>query len=228
MTRALIVVILLSDYNVIHGDCAITDGFLHSSGRKESLATVRDFVRKTPAEAPGPAHPCDAPGLSPLQFLYAVFRDRTFPMSVRIEAARILLPLTEPRPASSVPSRIGCKIIIPELPTEALERLTANHSHFSASSHIVPSHSGETQGPPILRDDTEPPNPEPFIDYSQPLSPSEIEEIKAAVDRLRPDLSHLPAPQPHLCSHCGHWMVGPTYPECICRTYSSRDPSKLN
>ena len=60
--------------------------------------TVEDFVRKSPSEAPGPAHPCDAPGLSPIEFLQAIYRDRTLPMSIRIDAARGLLPFTEPAP----------------------------------------------------------------------------------------------------------------------------------
>jgi len=52
----------------------------------------------TSSEAPGPAHPCDAPGLSPIEFLQAIYRDRTLPMSIRIDAARGLLPFTEPAP----------------------------------------------------------------------------------------------------------------------------------
>jgi hypothetical protein len=44
-------------------------------------------------------HPCNAPGLSPLEFLHAVYRDPLLPMSIRIDAARGLLPYTEPRPA---------------------------------------------------------------------------------------------------------------------------------
>src|SRR5262245_44536630 len=48
--------------------------------------TVKDFVRKSPSEAPGPAHPCDAPGLSPIDFLQAIYRDPLLPMSIRIPA----------------------------------------------------------------------------------------------------------------------------------------------
>src|SRR5262245_27501194 len=55
---------------------------------------VKDFVRKSPSEAPGPAHPCDAPGLSPIEFLQAIYRDPLLPMSIRIDAARGLLPYT--------------------------------------------------------------------------------------------------------------------------------------
>ena len=57
------------------------------------MATVKEFVRKSPSEAPGPAHPCDAPGLTAEQFLYAVYRDRSLPLSTRIEAASRLLEI---------------------------------------------------------------------------------------------------------------------------------------
>src|SRR5215831_12443788 len=63
----------------------------------------------------------------------------------------------------------------------------------------------------------------PFIpDYSRPPTPAELQEIKAAINRLRPDLAHLPIPEPHLCS-CGHWIFGPCPLGERCR-----DGSKLN
>ena len=43
-------------------------------------------------------YPCNAPGLSPLEFLRAVYNDPSLPMSIRIDAARGLLPFTEPAP----------------------------------------------------------------------------------------------------------------------------------
>jgi hypothetical protein len=55
------------------------------------MATVKDFVRKTPSEAPGPAHHCDTPGISAEQFLYAVYRDRSLPLATRMDAAAKLL-----------------------------------------------------------------------------------------------------------------------------------------
>jgi len=66
-------------------------------------------------------------------------------------------------------------------------------------------------------------NPEPsnLPDYSTPPSPTELQEIKTAINKLRPDLAHLPTPEFHLCP-CGHWITG-TYPCC-----ESRDPSKMN
>src|SRR5262249_24624973 len=75
------------------------------------MATVKDFVRKDPSEILGAAHPCDAPGLSAIEFLRAVYHDPLLPMSIRIDAARGLLPYTEPRPAST-PKWNGYRIVI--------------------------------------------------------------------------------------------------------------------
>ena len=67
---------------------------------------VKDFVRKPPSEAPGPAHACDAPGLAAKEFLYAIYRDPRLPMSTRIQAAKELLPFTEsiPKPVVQGPT----------------------------------------------------------------------------------------------------------------------------
>jgi hypothetical protein len=73
---------------------------------------VKDFVRKSPSELTGSAHPCNDPDLSPIEFLQCVYRDPLLPMSIRIDAARGLLPYTEPRPASIPSSHIGCTIVI--------------------------------------------------------------------------------------------------------------------
>jgi hypothetical protein len=164
------------------------------------MATVRDFVRKTPAEAPGPAHPCDAPGLTPLGFLLAVMHDPTLPIATRIKAASAALPLTESVPRSTAPAP-SCTIIIGGLPPchsfdhPPIERTEIN-SQTRESSHIAPSHSGEPQAPVNL------------TRYPDPPTPTELQEIKAAVNRLRPDLAHLPVPEPRLCA-CGHWIFGP-------------------
>jgi len=61
-------------------------------------------------------------------------------------------------------------------------------------------------------------NPNP--DYSTPPTPQELAEIKAAINKLRPDLAHLPIPEFRLCP-CGHWITGEY--DC-CR----RELSKLN
>jgi len=169
--------------------------------------TVKDFVRKSPSEAPGPAHPCDDPSLSALDFLFAVMRDRSFPISVRMDAAARLLPLTKSVPRAVAPEP-RCTIVIGGLPTEDQDRITQSDSHFSPGSHIPSNHSDDSQGPSTLREYTDPPTPE------------EIAEIKATVQRLCPDADLSQVPEPRLCA-CGHWMFYP----CNCVT---RDPSKLN
>ena len=169
-------------------------------------------------------HPCNDPSLGPLEFLYAVMRDTTFPMSVRIDAAAKLLPFTEsvPRPAKSVPR---CTIVIGGLgpldkspSPEGTEQINTETQSFSSdrqgNSHPPHGHPG----PSNLTTTLEP-------DYSHPPSPSDLLQIKAVVDRLRPDLAHLPAPEFHLCP-CGHWITG-TYP-CCEALRASRDPSKMN
>jgi len=176
---------------------------------------VKDFVRKSPSEAPGPAHPCDAPGLSPIEFLQAIYRDPLLPMSIRIEAARGLLPYTEPRLASVPPSHIGCTIVIgglgpcdygsaspePRPPADP----TGNHSQNPFGAKITLTRDGDP-GNPVNIETTF--HPQSLRDYSTLPTPAELQEIKAAINKLRPDLAHLPIPEPRLCQ-CGHWMFGP-------------------
>jgi hypothetical protein len=173
------------------------------------MATVRDYVRKPPSEAPGPAHPCDDPSLSALDFLFAVMRDRSFPISVRMDAASRLLPLTKSVPRAVTPEP-RCTIVIGGLPTEDQDRITQNDSHFSPGSHIAPRPSDDSSS--LLN----------LTRYTDPPTPEEILEIKAAVQRLCPDADVSQVPEPRLCA-CGHWMFYPC--NCSC---SARDPSKLN
>ena len=59
------------------------------------VRTVASITR----EGRGPqTHAYDAPDLSPIEFLQAIYRDASLPMSIRIDAARGLLPFTEPAP----------------------------------------------------------------------------------------------------------------------------------
>src|SRR6516164_5201222 len=81
---------------------------------KCGTAPVQVYI-DVPLDTPEFTHLSDAeqfddPDLSPIEFLQAVYRDPLLPMSIRIDAARGLLPYTEPRPTNSVPPR--CKIII--------------------------------------------------------------------------------------------------------------------
>jgi hypothetical protein len=181
--------------------------------------TVEDFVRKSPSEAPGPAHPCDAPGLSPIEFLQAIYRDRTLPMSIRIDAARGLLPYTEPRPARIPLS--DCKIIISPLSYEPWSevcspwpRSTAGCSQNPSGSHIPTIQGADPPDPVNLTTDPEPYSP----DYSSPPDPHIFELARK-----------WGLPEPLLCSYCGHWLTI-TYPDCICGPGNSgeRDKSKMN
>ena len=57
--------------------------------------TVASITR----EGRGPqTHAYDDPDLSPIEFLQAVYHATHLPMSIRIDAARGLLPFTEPAP----------------------------------------------------------------------------------------------------------------------------------
>ena len=174
----------------------------------------------------GPSsHVYNVPDLSPIEFLQAVMHAEHLPMATRIDAARALLPFTEPRPASVPSSHIGCTIVIGGLrPCD----------HGSASPSTEPRspadptgfHSQNPFGAQItVPHDTEPGDPQNLTTIPNPPSLDEIREAKAVVDRLRPDLAHLLVPEPRLCQ-CGHWMFYPC--NCSTRDPSSRDPSKLN
>ena len=220
------------------------------------MATVADFTRL----GLGPqTHAYNDPNLSAIEFLRAVYHDTSLPMSIRIDAARGLLPFTEPRPAS-IPTP-QCTIVIPPLPNDhgsvaqdpaSVHRILqsssvgAEHSHQplsgdeSQSNIETTSHPLFFDAPSCIEDHLETTfanapkalleklkaealsNPNP--DYSTPPTRQELAEIKAAINKLRPDLAHLPIPEFHLCP-CGHWITG----ECdCCRALSSRDPSKMN
>ena len=179
-----------------------------------------DFSHQDTGPSP---HPCNAPGLSPIEFLRAAYQDPTLPMATRIAAAKALLPFTNPypRPTNSVPR---CTIVIGGLgPCDTARaqgpatEATENRSENLLSANTTLIHDQSTHAPQNL---TTIPNTPPLIDYSTPPTPAELQEIKAAINALRPDLAHLPVPEFHLCP-CGHWITGEY--DC-CR----RELSKLN
>jgi hypothetical protein len=195
-------------------------------------------------------HAYDAPDIGPLEFLLAVMRAQHLPMATRISAASAAAPFIHPRPNTNSfhidADHYRCKIIIPDMPelfqrqgqeprtpakefstkdpakefaAEDPEQINENSQSFSSSASNRPlAQSGDT---PVLNIETTS-YPPTFIDYSQPPSPQELQEIKAAINRLRPDLAHLPIPEPRLCE-CGHWMFGPCPLGEKCR-----EKSKLN
>jgi len=147
-------------------------------------------------------HAYDAPNLTPVQFMLAVMRDTTLPLSIRLDAASKVAPFTHPRPRpfesrlyESIPHR--GTIVIGGLPTEAQSETTEIGSHFSPSSHIPVPHSGEPKAPV---------NIETIID---PLSPTDIQQIKSVVQRLHPDADLSQTPDHLTLCECGHWMLFP-------------------
>ena len=169
-----------------------------------------------------------SPGLSPIEFLRAVMEATHQPMSIRIEAAKALLPFTNPYPrsANSIPPR--CTFVIPPLPNDHGSVAqdpdtgsTGNHSQNPIGANITLTRDDEALAPQNL---TTIPEPSPLIDYSTPPTSDEIQVIKSAINSLRPDLAHLPIPEPRFCE-CGHWVFG-YYPCCSARR--PRDGSKLN
>ena len=169
--------------------------------------TVASITR----EGRGPqTHAYDAPDIGPIEFLQLVYRDPLLPMSTRIDAARGLLPYTEPRPACAPSSHVGCTIVIGGLgdhgsASPSPGQINSERQSFPLSASNSHQPQSESQGPLY----TETPSNPPFIpDYSTPPTPAELQEIKAAINKLRPDLAHLPIPEPRLCA-CGHWMFGP-------------------
>ena len=177
-----------------------------------------------------PEHRYDLPNISSAMFMAEVMHDRSLPLAIRMDAACKLLAIY---PDESFVPRLT--YIIPDQPSlattpgpRASDGPLGKHSHFSATSHITPSHSREAKAPVNIETNTDPssfdPDLEPPIDYSIPPSPAEIAEIKAAVHALRPDFDPSDIPDPHLCP-CGHWIVGEY--DC-CRALASRDPSKMN
>jgi hypothetical protein len=191
--------------------------------RNHSPRTVASITRN----GRGPQHHrCDDPGLSPKEFLYAIMHDPTFQLSIRIDAAKALLSITAsiPRPINH---HIGCKIVIGGIPSEDLgpcdksgceprtpgqnsvaeapEQINGNSQSFPRGRLNNPHPQSGPVAPVNIETNSHPPT---LIDYSTPPTPDEIQQIKAAINKLRPNLAHLPIPEPHLCA-CGHWIFGP-------------------
>src|SRR5262249_4971345 len=126
------------------------------------------------------------------------------------------------RPTNSFPHR--CKIIIGGLgpcdtePEPASpDDPTRNHSQNPSAPNKAVTHNLEAVAPLNTETTSFPPS---LVDYSTPPTPAELQEIKAVINKLRPDLAHLPVPETHLCP-CGQWIFG----DCGCPPC---DPSKMN
>src|SRR5262249_42580626 len=133
-------------------------------------------------QAPEPSHAYDNPRLGPRDFLLAVMHSPEAAIKDRIRAASERLRIygedsfSPPQP----------KYVIGGTPSEALGPCPASHrqgpaiertensSQKDSFAHIAPSHSGE--GPSPLNIETDTPN----------LSFDDIQQVKAAVQRLHP------------------------------------------
>src|SRR5262249_21766472 len=120
-------------------------------------------------------HAYNAPDLSPKEFMLLVMHDPDVPIKDRLNAASKLLrvyPFDWDRPR--------CKIIIGGIPSlydhgcsetdgPGEGGSTANDSQNREFAQITTSHHRDPQDPQILRD------------YSSPLTSTEIQQIKSAV-----------------------------------------------
>src|SRR6516162_376549 len=166
----------------------------------------------TPQREPT-AHPCDAPGLGPRAFLLAVMHDRTLALTHRMDAAARLLRLYGEE--SFRPPRLTYRIegidpdhLCAERRGSVFERRGSGSDHppeadnrksqpfLSGRSNNHASHD-RTQGPSNIETNTE------------PLTFDQIQEIKAAVQRLHPDADLSQVPDHLTLCECGHWMLFP-------------------
>jgi hypothetical protein len=179
--------------------------------------TDQDHLAK--AQEPEPtARPYNKPNLSPIEFLEAVMHCDTLSIALRAKAAKALTLIHTKAPVPPITIHIKDPYSheyltrfpwLKKLAAENPGQINANSqskdrnrpdSHQPSSKTLAPLYTETTSNPPSLPD------------YSTPPTPSELQEIKAAVNRLRPDLAHLPIPEFHKCP-CGHWITG-TYPCC--------------
>jgi hypothetical protein len=178
-----------------------------------------EFTHQDPGPSP---HAYNDPDLSPIEFLLAVMHCDRLPMSTRIDAARGLLPYTEPRPACAPSSHVGCTIVIGGLgpcDPDPLPGSTRDHSQNPFGAQIPVPRDDEPGDPQNLTTTSYPPS---LPNYSDPPTPAELQEIKAAINRLRPDLADLAVPEFRFCE-CGNWICGPCPLGERCR-----EKSKLN
>ena len=172
-----------------------------------------------------PRHAYNDPDLSPKEFLIAVMRSTHLPITIRIKAAEAAAPYFTPRPGEArhypcvdahltyvipdYPSlREACEPTTPDQtpPTEGHEQNNENSQSFSWSA--LNSHQPQLDDPRPLNTETNS-SPQTFIDYSTPPTPAEIQQVKAAIQRLHPDADLSQLPDHLTLCECGHWVPFP-------------------
>src|SRR5262249_38876272 len=90
-----------------------------------------------------------------------------------------------------------CTIVIGGIPTEAQD-----HNNTNQQPNL--SDLSNTHRPPDGA-----PGPSNIETNTEPLSFDDIQQIKAAVQRLHPDADPSQVPDPLPLCECGHWMLYP-------------------
>ena len=151
-------------------------------------------------------HACDAPGLTGTQFLYAVMRDRSLPLTTRIKAAGKLMQV-EP----DGPPRPTVKIVIEGFPSSILSQCQGHESVTQApdgkigNQQSFPPEDSKTHHP----HDDDPGDPNLMTTNTDPLTYDDIQQIKAAVQRLHPEADLSEVPDHLTLCECGHWLLYP-------------------
>ena len=147
-------------------------------------------------------HPCNNPNLSPIEFLEAVTHDDTFSIALRAKAAKALTLIHTKAPVPPITIHIKDPYSheyltrfpwLKEFAAKDPEQVNTNSQSKSRIRPDNPQPSSETPGPTNIETNS---YPQTLIDYSKPPTPAELQEIKAAINKLRPDLTHLPVPEP--------------------------------
>ena len=177
-------------------------------------------------------HPCNNPNLSPEEFLQRVMVDDTFSMALRVKAAAALTSIQTKAPVPPITIHIKDPYSyeylarfpwLKEFATKDPEQVNTISQSKDRIRPDNPQLSSETPGPLNTETPSPPQTFKPFLSTPGPsyIEHTEILQVKAAVNKLRPDLAHLPLPDQFY--HCSCWDCWFTFP-CDC----PRDASKLN
>jgi hypothetical protein len=158
-----------------------------------------EFTRQTKSEIHEPSHrhAYDDPGITAREFLLRVMRDKDTPVRTRMKAASELLRLFGNDGFGSP----RLTIVIGGIPDQ--DSVTRDPGADNRNQQPNLSDRSYSSQP----HDRELGHPNFEERYLDPLSPDDIQQIKAAVQALHPNADLSSIPTPHLCP-CGHWIVG--------------------